>query len=200
MSGYINVKNNRIIIKDLNCDKTIADTYITGCDWDTSTVRISTTSLGGQKSDNISVLIFGKNGFYEYLGKIEKANVANETVVALYSGQERKGRASRRYELQTQGEVTQIKINDTFIELRSPMEFTTLNISATGLLIRTFCDSFKKNDRIKMNLLLEDRKMELECRIIRCQNSSLWEEEYGCRIMNIRTDEERPGEKNERKA
>lgn len=191
MSGGINVKNCRIIIRDTESGKTVADTYITGYDWDTNSVRISTTSLGGNRYGSISALIFGKDGFYEYYGKIEKANVANETVVALYSGQTRKGRASRRYDLHAQGDVTKIKIADAYIELQKPIEFTTLNISATGLLFRTFCDSFSRGDRICLRVLLEGKELELECKVIRVQNSDLWEEEYGCKIVAIRSDMER---------
>lgn len=190
MSGGINVKNCRIIIKDINYDKTVADTYITGYDWDANIIRVSTTSLKYRDCGDISALIFGKDGFYEYYGKIKGANVANETVVALYSGQERKGRTSRRYDLQTKGHVTQIKLENVYVVLHKPIEFSTLNISSTGLLFRTSSDSFKKNDRICLGVMLEGKELRLECRVIRVQNSDLREEEFGCRIIAIQSDME----------
>lgn len=197
MGGGINIKNCRIIIKDINQEKVVADTYILGYDWDSNIVRISSTSLGGQKCNELSVLIFGRNGFYEYFGKIERANVANETVIGLYSGQERKGRSSRRYEFHASGDVTRIKIEDVYVTLLRPIEFTSVNISATGILISTYKGSFNKHDKISISLPLKDKELKMECKVIRIQNSTDWEEEYGCKILKVHPDAERQVKGNE---
>lgn len=191
MNGGINIKNCRIIIKDMKQGKVVADTYILGYDWNSNIVRVSATSLGGQVGSELGVLIFGKDGFYEYLGRIERSNVANETVIGLYSGQERKGRSSRRYDFHADGEITQIRIENTFITLAVPIEFQALNISATGILFSTYKGSFDKYDKIRIRMPLKDRTLELECKVVRIENSTDWQEKYGCKIMKVHTNAER---------
>lgn len=191
MGGGANIKNCRIIVKDMKHGKVVADTYILGYDWKTNIVRVSATSLKGQECSELSVLIFGKDGFYEYLGKVERTSVGNETVIGLYSGQERKGRSSRRYEFHADGDITQIKIENTFITLSIPIEFHALNISATGILFSTYKGSFHKYDRIRIRMPLKDKVLEMECKVVRIENSTDWEEKYGCKIMKVHTEAER---------
>lgn len=189
MNEELKLKNCRIIIKDARENVTIGDTLITSYDWNNNAVRVSMASVDRRGCKQVNVLIIGREHLYEYSGRFRTANIGNEIEIELYQGQERKGRSTRRYEFHAKGSVERIKIQEQFIELNKPIEVTAVNISSNGILVRTWCDSFERHQQIQIKLNMEGKDLKLECEVLRIQNSTLWTEEYGCKILAVHTTE-----------
>ena len=107
--------------------------------------------------------------------------IANELEIDLYSGRVREDRKRSRYDIKAPGKVTGIQIAGKRITLRKPIEITTKNISANGLLIESEAGSFEKGDRILIRLDLGETTLRGMYEVVRIQNQNLWTEEYGCR-------------------
>lgn len=179
------LKNCRIIIKAISQNSTLADTVITSCDWQTNTVRIDSLHLpDSRRMGDVLVLIFEREGLYEYRGKLGSVNISNEKEIRLYQGRERESRLNSRYDFRTAGAVLCIKIKKQQIMLRKPIPISTVNISSSGLLIQAMSESFRPRDEVEIDITMGDRQMKLECQIVRTQNNNLWTEEYGCRIIS----------------
>lgn len=178
-------KNCRIIIKDALQDVVIADTRITSYDWEKNKVRVNAFMLENTECMDVVVLIFGEDSLYEYLGQLESAKVIDEKAIRLFNGKEKEDRACSRYDLYTHGEIEQIEIMKHKINLHKPIEIKALNISASGILLQSMSESFKEEDEIMANVVLDNRRFKMKCQIVRIQNSGLWTEEYGCRILSM---------------
>ncbi|MEG0963455.1 MAG: PilZ domain-containing protein [Lachnospiraceae bacterium] len=179
------LKDCRIIVRDMSTGKTIADTIIEEYDWRKNIVAISAMSLKNKECEKISALIIGNEGLYEFLGNIRRINLVDEVEIALYKGKEKEGRKCRRYEYTAHGIVENVKILNNNIKLHKPIDVDMVNMSANGILIRTFTGSFSRNDEIQINLKLNEKDIILKCEIMRIQNTTLWTEEYGCRTQAI---------------
>ncbi len=182
MTEYANeLVGRKIQIKDMNTGKLIASTRITAFDSAKKTVKISASGLSSPGCREVSVLIFGAHRLLEYYGNMNKPVIANELEIDLYSGRVREDRKRLRYDIKAPGKVTGIQIAGKRITLRKPIEITTKNISANGLLIESEAGSFEKGDRILIRLDLGETTLRGMYEVVRIQNQNLWTEEYGCR-------------------
>jgi hypothetical protein len=178
------LKNSRILIKDIQEDKVIADTRILSVDPAKSTVKISASSVNGYLNEQVNALVFSQDGIFGYKGILRGPVIANEVEVALAAGAKKEDRECDRYNIQTEGVIDAIVIDNQKIYLRKPIEVVTENLSALGALIRTFPGSFKVGDRVEMMLDLKVAEYRSMYEIVRIQNSSRWNEEYGCRDVS----------------
>lgn len=176
--------NSRILVKDTQEDRVIADTKILSVDPVKNTVKISASSVNGYPNEQINALVFSKEGIFDYKGILRGPVIANEVEVALAVGTKKEDRECDRYNIQTEGHIDAIVIENRKIYLKKPIEVVTVNLSALGALIRTFPGSFRVGDRVEMILNLNVAEYRSMYEIVRIQNSSRWNEEYGCRDVS----------------
>lgn len=180
------LKNRRILIKNTEDGKIIADTKIVSFDSVTNSVLIKADSLADRKHYTISAFVFAKDCLYEFFGTIRGALVGNEVEVFLGKSKEKEDRAKTRYPVKIQGEINGIVIEGKTIKLRKAMPIRTINMSANGVLMKADSGCFRIEDVFSLNLKVEEGEIELRCEIVRIQNSGMQTEEYGCRIREIR--------------
>lgn len=179
------LKNRRILIKNTENGKIIADTKIVSFDSVTNSVLIKADSLADKKYYKISAFVFAKECLYEFFGTIRGALVGNEVEVFLGKSKEKEDRARTRYPVALEGKINGILIEGKKIKLRKAMIIQTINMSANGVLMKADSGCFRIGDVFSLNLTVEEGEIELSCKIVRIQNSGMLTEEYGCRIKEI---------------
>lgn len=189
------IKNRRILIKNIEDGKIIADTKVIRFNSLTNAVLISADSLAERKYYNISAFIFAKKCLYEFYGTIKGVLVGNEVEVLLGKSKEKEDRAKTRYPVALEGNIDGIMIEDKMILLRKAMRIRTINMSANGILMKADSGCFVIGDRFALSLTVEEGNIYLGCEIVRIQNSGMLTEEYGCRINEIQIEREKKQEK-----
>lgn len=179
------VKNRRILIKNVEDGEIIADTKIIRFNSRVNSVLISAASLKERKFYNISAYIFAEDCLYELFGTIKGVLVDNEIEVLLGKSKEKEDRAKTRYSVALEGSICGIIIDNRTIRLRRVMHIETINMSANGILMKADSGCFHIGDCFLLNLKLDKSEIELSCRIVRIQNECMLTEEYGCQINEI---------------
>ncbi|MCH5259899.1 MAG: PilZ domain-containing protein [Lachnospiraceae bacterium] len=180
------LKNRRILIKNAEDGKIIADTKIDSFDSVTNSVLIKADSLADRKYYTISAFVFAKDCLYEFFGTIRGALVGNQVEVFLGKSKEKEDRAKTRYPVALKGAIDGVVIEGRKIKLRKAMPIQTINMSANGVLMKADSGCFRIGDGFFLSLQVEEGEIELSCEIVRIQNSDMQTEEYGCRIREIR--------------
>ena len=80
------------------------------------------------------------------------------------------------------GTILSIIIDSWNIILRKPIEVKTINISSNGILFQADAGTFYIGNEFVLLLEIEEKVMELNCEVVRIQNSTIRTEEYGCRV------------------
>lgn len=188
------IKNRRILIKNIEDGKIIADTKVIRFNSLTNAVLISADSLADRKYYNISAFIFAKKCLYEFYGTIKGVLVGNEVEVLLGKSKEKEDRARTRYPVALEGNIDGIMIEGKMILLRKAIHIQTINMSASGVLMKADSGCFIIGDCFTLNLKVEEGEINLTCEIVRIQNSGMLTEEYGCRITEIQIEREKKQE------
>lgn len=184
------LKNRRIIIKDIENDKIITDTQIIRYNSLSNSVMISAASFQEKKFYNISAIIFTEKGLYESYGTIRGVITGNEIEVFLGKSREKEDRAKTRYPISLEGNVKGIYIDNKEVSLHRGIHIETVNMSANGVLIKADAGSFDVGEIFTLVLEMGKNTLELQCEIVRIHKSDILLEEYGCRIDEIRVTKE----------
>lgn len=179
------LKNRRIIIKNIENDQVIADTRILRYDSLSNSVMISAASLLEKKFYNISAFIFAESGLYESHGTVRGTVTGNEIEVFLGKSREKEDRAKTRYPISVEGNVKGIYIDDKEISLHRGIQIETINMSANGILIKADAGCFNTGEMFTLILEIGKDTLELHCEVVRTKSSGELLEEYGCRINEI---------------
>lgn len=179
------LKNRRIIIKNIENDQVIADTRIIRYNSLSNSVMISAASLLEKKFYNISAFIFLDNGLYESYGTIRGTVTGNEIEVFLGKSREKEDRAKTRYPISVEGNVKGIYIDNKEISLHRGIHIETINMSANGILIKADAGCFNIGENFSLFLEMGKDTLELHCEVVRTQSGGKLLEEYGCRINEI---------------
>lgn len=171
----------RVQIKDMETNQLIANTRITAYDPVNKILTISASGLKYREDREVSLLVFYQNDVFEYFGNLRKPLVSNEFEISLYRGKKKEGRRNKRYAIAANGVVRGIEIEGQMVQLRKPINITTKNISANGLLIEAMAGSFERKNRIQVDIDFGDSGIRSAYEVVRIQNQTLWTEEYGCR-------------------
>ncbi len=171
----------KVVLRDAENGDLLAETQIVEADPRRNVIKIPASSVSVMGSKPVTVLVFGRDTLYEFYGMMRGLNLANTVEIALGKGCSRENRADVRYPVNTDGVVEAILYKHCKVILRKPVWVMTKNISANGVLIRTFAGSFEIGDQIQLLLDLKGREMRKHYEIVRKQNGGIWTEEYGCR-------------------
>lgn len=183
------LKNRRIIIKDIENNRVIADTQIIRYNSLENSVMISAASFRDKKFYNISAIIFTEKGLYESFGTIRGVVTGNEIEVFLGKSREKEDRAKTRYPISVAGNVKGIYIDSKEVSLHRGIHIETVNMSANGVLIKADIGSFNVGEIFTLFLEIGKDTLELQCEIVRIHKSDMLLEEYGCRIDEIRIEQ-----------
>ena len=179
------VKNCRILIRNEEDGQIIADTEIIRFDGRRNSVYISADSLRERKFYHISAYIFEKKCLYEFSGTVRGVLVGNEIEVLLGKSRKKESRAKTRYPVALEGNVDGIIIEGKMIKLRKAICVETIDMSANGILMKADSGCFGIGDCFSLTLKVEHGELQLNCKIVRIQNSNMLTEEYGCRVSEI---------------
>lgn len=184
------IKNRRILIKNADDGKVIADTRILRFNSRANSVVISAASITVRKYYKIIAYIFAEECLYEFYGTIRGAVVDNEIEVFLGKKKNKEDRAKTRYPVALSGNIRAVFIEGRKIMLRKAISIRTINMSATGVLMQADAGCFDIGEQFVLVLETEQSNIEVDCEIVRIQNSGRLTEEYGCRIKEIRLEDE----------
>lgn len=180
-------KGCRVVIRDATNDQLIADTKIVDFDSYRNVVKISASSVNCLGERAIYALIIDKKGMIcEYAGQMNNAVIANEVEVRLGAGRSKEDRKKARYNIEANGKVEAVILEEQAIYLHKPIEMSTKNISANGLLLETMSGSFDIGSQIVINFKLGDSILKNKYEVVRIQNSNLKTEEYGCVLVQTK--------------
>ena len=187
-----NLKNSRVLIKDIKKNQVIADTTIKTYDAHASILTVRVSSLVTPTEGKVSLLIFDNDRILEFEGILRRPVIANEVDIYLASGKEKEDRKHSRYTIRTKGIVSGIRFGKTMVSLRRPIEIETKNISATGVLLQAQAGSFEVGHRIQLTFRLNDTLFQNEYKV--CGRKSMaagWSDSAGERqsdgTWNIKT-------------
>lgn len=187
------LKNRRIIIKDIETDQVIADTQIIRYNSLSNSVMISAASFQEKKFYHISAIIFAEKGLYESSGTIRGVITGNEIEVFLGKSREKEDRAKTRYPICVEGNVKGIYIDNQEVSLHRGIHIETINMSANGILMKADAGSFDIGEVFTLFLEIGKDTLELQCEIVRIHKSDILLEEYGCRIDEIQMAQKKGG-------
>lgn len=183
------LKNRRIIIKNIENGQVIADTRILRYNSLSNSVMISAASLSEKKFYNISAIIFTENRLYESFGTIRGIVTRNEIEVFLGKSREKENRAKTRYPISVKGSVKGIYIDGREISLQRGIHIETINMSANGILIKADAGCFNTGEMFTVFLEMGKDTLALHCEVVRTQSGGELLEEYGCRINEIQIEQ-----------
>lgn len=179
------VKNRRIIIKNAENDQTIADTEVISYDSNADLIIIPAASIQDKKFYRIIAIIFAKDHLYKFHGTI-RGNVSSREIEVFLSKREtEKERRTLRYPVDLEGTIDGTYKNGKINMLSKPVPVKAVNMSSNGILLKTETGYFRIGEMYSLFLKTEAGTLQMQCEIVRIQNTGSWSKEYGCRIGNL---------------
>lgn len=198
--GQVNdgeLKNRRILIKNMEDDTVIADTDILRFNSASKSVMIRADSLPEKKFYNISAMIFMERRLFEFSGTIRGAVVENEVEVFLGRSKTKESRTRTRYPICLEGNIKGVYIDAKEVSLHKGIRIKTINMSASGVLLQADVGCFEIGEVFSLVLEIQEGILEMQCEVVRIQDGGsnpqggegeALQEEYGCRIRETRFD------------
>lgn len=185
MSLNEDLRNCRIVIRDMRKDQTIADTTILAYDVETGMVEIETDTVCLQENMVISALIFSAAGLVESYGTVS-AKEGAKTRIRLYEGTDRNYRQAVRYQVHIVGEVDFVSRPDVG-KLPGGFEVTVLNMSSIGLLLQAPKGKVQEGDTIRFSAITKGQRIIITVEVMRVEQAQDEQEKIGCstRLVNL---------------
>jgi hypothetical protein len=181
------LQNHRILIRDCDTGNIIADTKIKRFDPTNNIVIIDSGSLNVKRFYNITAFIFAEDCLYDVTGSIRGVVLENEIEVKLGKSKAKEDRKKTRYQVELSGNVTGIVIDGKAVDLRKPIQVSTINMSANGILLSGDVGCFDIGDIFRLDLNMDNTRVMLDCKVVRIHRTNILTEEYGCMIMEIQS-------------
>ena len=178
----INLKNCRVIIREQKKNNVLADTVILGHNLITNIIKVRASAMAYRPKGPVELLVFLENKIYSYLGTVQGAVIANEMSIALYDGEQKKGRKFERYEIEADGRIEGVRIKNNMITLRKPIPVTIKNLSANGVLFKSVSGCLDVGMQLELYMDVTDAGMRYEYKVVRKQNGNPETEEFGCKM------------------
>ncbi len=182
-----NFENKRVIVKDAQDSATLIDARITTHNKQYHTVEIPVSdSVKKMLPAKVILIILLKDSIIHYYGTVRPTLAMGQVEVALYRGSEKEDRKHKRYNLMVNGVVDAMIIEGQTITLSKAIATTVINISRGGVLVRAESSSFLVGAilRLKINMNDEEETL-LFCRVVRMNELTTTEAEFGCQLENI---------------
>ncbi len=183
------IKNQRIIIKNVKDNRIIGDTKIIRYDSAVNSVYISAQSISDKKFYQVSAVIFAENCLYNFCGSMRGVVRENEIEVFLGKCETKEDRQAVRYSLAFEGNIEGVYIDAVKVRFRKPIPVETVDMSSSGILLKAGTGFFQIGEKYSLLLKINDDTLKMHCEIVRIQNDGTLTEEYGCRIEEVQWDQ-----------
>lgn len=182
MSLSENLRQCRIVIRDVEKEETIADTTISAHDMESSRIEVDAEGFEVEEGAVISALVFSKSGLFETQGTVG-ARDGNKLIIVLYEGSDKDDRHAVRYQVNITGKVDLItrqgeKIPDNF-------EITVLNMSSIGLLAQAPAGCIKDEDTIRFSAVTRGQRIIITAHVERVEADENGMENVGCTVQLV---------------
>ena len=146
-------------------------------------IQVSVMPQGLKANDDCMLLILSSPSPCEYHGKVKK--VGGNQYFAMYQGQEKESRTSKRYSVNTPAQIDALIIDDQPYLLQTPLKVSLLNISTTGVRFRAPFYSFENGDFFRMHFTISNSNKLLIAQIVNFVDNKTTSSDYGCRFKEI---------------
>ena len=183
MELHENLDNCRIILRDVESGRTIADTMILTYDGTKDSIRIATEGIFLDEGTKISALIFSRSGLFENQGTVG-GREADATQITLYEGTSRNDRHAVRYRVNIQGEVDRI-VRPSEGKISESFGITVLNMSSIGLLIQAPEGRIREKDVIRFSAVSKGQRLSITAEAMRVAGADNGMENIGCSVQLV---------------
>lgn len=187
------LKNRRIIIKDAEDDRTIADTEILSYDSMVDSILIPANSIPDKKFYRVSAIIFAENSLYKFYGTIRGVSRGQGIEVFLSKRETEKERQATRYPVNLEGKIEGIYSDDKINMFHRAVPVHAVNMSSNGILLETDTRFFNIGEVYSLLLKTDIGTLKMQCEVVRIQETSFFSRDYGCRIGNLQWTEKKRG-------
>lgn len=177
------LKNHRIVIRDIGTGDTVADTMIAAYDADANEITLDTDQTALEEGAEVSALIFSANGLYESHGII-KGTTEGKTCILLSEGRGRDERQAVRYQVNICGEVDFVNRPGEG-KLPGGFEILLLNMSSIGLLIQAPQGRIQTGDTIRFTAVSKGQRLAITVEATRVEKAEADQERVGCSIRLV---------------
>lgn len=183
MSLNEDLRNSKIIIRDPDTGKTIADTTILAYDAESSRIEVATDGIVIPEGTVISALIFSANGLYESHGTVEDRE-EHKTHITLYEGTAKNDRQAVRYQVNVQGDVESI-VRQEQGKLPGGFAITLLNMSSIGILVQVPEGRVQVADVLRFSATSKGQRLIITAKVMRVEEVKDGMEKVGCSIQLV---------------
>ncbi len=177
----------RIIIRTVNTDEQLADTYIRTFDKVRDTVEVDSAALFSSERQPVRVLVFAPSALMEFHGVLGGSRVSGRVEIKLSRGIEKNDRVSTRYTVNMLGVCNLVRKPDGTEDGETSFGIKVINMSATGVLVSAPSEHIEPKDVIRISARKDGHRMIITCKVVRKQNTTIQDEEYGCKIISVET-------------
>ncbi len=182
-----NFENKRVIVKDSQGQETLIDASILTHNKQYHTVEIPVLdAVKKTLPAKVILIILLSDRIIHYYGTVRPTLVMGRIEVALYRGSEKEDRKHKRYKLLVDGIVDSMMIEGQVIALSKEIPVDVINISRGGVLIRGERSSFLIGAILRLRINMNEKEeTSLFCKVVRMNEISTIEAEFGCQLENI---------------
>lgn len=183
MGLHEDLKNCRVVVRDVESGRTIADTMILTYDEQSDTIRVATDGITLEKGRKISALIFSRSGLFENQGTVGDRD-GEQTLITLYEGTARNDRHAVRYRVNIQGQIDRIT-RPSAGKIEEKIDITVLNMSSIGLLVQVPAGKVQEKDVIRFSAVSKGQRLVITAEVMRVAGAENGMENIGCSIQLV---------------
>jgi len=170
-----------IYIYDANDNRQLCFTVVTH--HDTANMRLQIQEMPPELATGsvCRLLIISSRAPYEYQGRVvgDGANRA----LAIFQGQEMENRRAERHIINTTAVIEKLIYDGKPYPLHTPLEVELINISKSGVRLRTPFYSLTNGDSFQMRFTIGDQEKQLVAAVTNHIDKDSQTSEYGCRFV-----------------
>ena len=183
MSLNEDLRNCRIVLRDVETGKTIADSTILTYDGEKDQIEVATDRIVLQEGSKVSALIFSAAGLYESQGTVGKKD-GKKTLITLYEGNAKNDRHAVRYQVNIFGEVESVN-RPSEGKIPGNFEISVLNMSSIGLLIQAPKGRIQVGDTFRFSAVSKGQRILITAQAKRVEEVESDKEKIGCSVQLV---------------
>ena len=158
-------------------------TYVLMHEKDLKQIIVETLPDSLKLNNNCKVMILTSPVPVEFDGKIKR--LGNGLCIAMFQGQERDGRSSERYSINTQAKISTLVVDGQQHQIQTPINVVLINISTTGLRFRAPFYSFEVGDQFQMDFSVGTNQKKVVVKVMNAVDNGSESSDYGCRFITV---------------
>lgn len=179
------LRNYKVVVRDVRSGATIADTIVRYYDKHFDVIRIDSDGINDEIYSRVQVLLFSSKGLLKCSGTVRGNGRTGEVDIALYNGNEEDDRKAVRYSLTMPGVLSSIFRPGAGV-IENSTAITVLNMSTTGFLFQAPEGILEKKDVVKISCLFKGKRISMQGEVVRIQHKDIQHTEYGCKLYSVK--------------